>query len=147
MVPEKLDYHYPRALRNDYKKNLDKAIDAVKDGLPPKEACMMVYGIAERTWYEWKEHAIEDAENGQENAPLVHLMCKLAKQDIETHKSLVKKGINLALDDENPNVEMLKFMLERRYGYKKQTTNEVEVSAPEDFNFNINITESEPKTD
>ena len=65
--------------------------------------------------------------------------------DANSERKLTRKARELALDDNN--TEMLKFLLERRHGYKKQTQQEVEVATKDDLNFNINIVDSKPKKD
>lgn len=134
-------YHEPNALQKDYKKNLDEAVRLIREGLPPHDAFVKVYGLHHSTWYHWRDHALEDIENGYTDTPLVNALVKMCQADIDSHHKLVKKAQSIATDGEG-NVEMIKFLLERRYGYKKKSQKEVEVTSSDDFNFNINITEA-----
>lgn len=147
MPPQKdVDYHYPYALRTDYKEKLDNAIRYIQeDGMKMEDAVALAYGIYPKRWYYWVQDALDDIDKGMTNTPLVNVVLKLHQADAESSRRLSRRARDLALDDEEPSVEMLKFLLERRHGYKKQTQQEVEVSTPEDFSFNINITESQKK--
>ena len=136
--------HYPYALRKDYKKKLDKTIDAIHDGMKVESAVALGFGIYPKRWYYWIDEAMEDIENGI-NSTLVKTVLKIVQADAEAERSLSRRAREIALDSEDPSVEMLKFLLERRHGYKKKSAQEVEVSAPEDLSFNINITNSENK--
>lgn len=138
--------HYPYALRKDYKKKLDKTIDAIKDGMKVESAVALGFGIYPKRWYYWIDEAMEDMENGIKS-PLVNTVLKIVQADAEAERSLSRRAREIALDSEDPSVEMLKFLLERRHGYKKTSAQEVEVSTPEDFSFNINITDSQKKDD
>ena len=142
-----LPYHRPNALVNeiDTRENTEEAIAMIKDGIPIAEAVSAAFNVSPKRWYYWVKDAEEDIENGYRSTELINLVFKLTKADIEVHRKFSKRAQDLALDDEEPNVEMLKFLMERRYGYKKQSSQEVEVSTPEDFSFNINITESKSK--
>ena len=142
-----LPYHRPNALVNeiDTRENTEEAIAMIKDGIPIAEAVSAAFNVSPKRWYYWVKDAEEDIENGYRSTELIDLVFKLTKADIEVHRKFSKRAQDLALDDEEPNVEMLKFLMERRYGYKKQSSQEVEVSTPEDFSFNINITESKSK--
>lgn len=134
--------HYPYALRKDYKKKLDTTIEAIEDGMKVESAVALGFGIYPKRWYYWIDEAMEDIENGIKS-PLVKTVLKIVQADAKAERSLSRRAREIALDPEEPNVEMLKFLLERRHGYKKTSAQEVEVSAPEDLSFNINITNSE----
>lgn len=136
----KEDYHYPHVMRSDYKKKLDKAIELVKDGLPAHAAVVKAYGVHESRWKVWVKDAIEDIEKGYEKTPLINAVIKISQADVDAHHRLMGKANEIAIDD--GNVDMIKFLLERRFGYKKKSQKEVEVATPEDFSFNINITEA-----
>lgn len=144
MPPQKdVDYHYPYALRTDYKEKLDNAIRYIQeDGMKMEDAVALAYGIYPKRWYYWVQDALDDIDKGMTNTPLVNVVLKLHQADAESSRRLSRRARDLALDDEEPSIEMLKFLLERRHGYKKQTQQEVEVSTPDDFSFNINITDS-----
>ena len=67
--------------------------------------------------------------------------------DSDSERRLARRARELALDENTPNTEMLKFLLERRHGYKKQTQQDVEIATKDDLNFNINIVDSKPQKD
>lgn len=153
MPTEQGDFHYPNALkgtRNEFDKKLEKAYNYVKeDGLTLPEAANLAFGIYPKRWYYWVNEAVEDMKAGfnARESRLIRTVLYLTKADAEHRRRFTKKANEVALDDENPSVEMLKFILERRHGYKKQQQQEVEVSAKDDLSFNINIVESSPKSD
>jgi len=143
---DNVEYHYPRAMRTDYKEKLDNAIKYIEeDGMKVEDAVALAYGIYPKRWYYWVKEALEDIDNGITSSPLIHAVLKITQADSNSQRSIARRAREMALDKENPSPEMVKFLLERRYGYKKQTSQEVEVSTPEDFSFNINITDSSKK--
>jgi len=147
--PHKNDepYHYPYAVRKDYKKKLDTCLAGIRDGMKVQDAVSMAYGVDKRRWFEWVDMVMEDMEKGITNSPLINAVMKISQGHSNAGRRLTKRANELALDDEAPNVEMLKFLLERNYGFTKTSQQEVAVSAPDEFSFNINITESEKKDD
>lgn len=138
------DYHRPYALINeiDTRENTNKAIEMIQDGIPIADAVSAAFNVSPKRWYYWVKDAEEDIDRGYRSTELIDLVLKLTAADIAVHRKFSKRAQDLALDEEEPSVEMLKFLMERRYGYKKQSSQEVEVSTPDDFSFNINITES-----
>lgn len=140
-------YHRPYALVNEIetRENTQEAIAMIKDGVPIADAVSAAFNVSPKRWYYWVKDAEEDIDKGYKNTELIDLVLALTAADIKVHRKFSKRAQDLALDDEEPSVEMLKFLMERRYGYKKTSSKEVEVSTPDDFNFNINITESKNK--
>ena len=138
------DFHQPIRLLKDYESNTKKVLESIDDGLPPKNAVMMVFGITSNQWYVWRKYVEEDLEDGftEEDSPLIKLFMRMADHEEKLHQQLVSKAREMALDE---NTEMLKFLLERRFNYKKTSKNEVEHSTKEDTTFNINITNAEDK--
>lgn len=137
------DYHHPTALGDDYKGKVTKCAKYIKeDGMKVPEAAMLVFGISQSTFYRWKKEALDDFSDGRTGTPLQYVIKELYKADVDSSRKLTRRARQLALDENEPNIEMLKFLLERRYGYKKQSKKDVEVSTTDDFNFNINITDS-----
>ena len=135
------DFHDPYTLGNDWKTKTDKVARYVsEDGMKINEALTLVFGVHKRTWDKWRRWALEDYENGFTGTRLQTVVTKLSQADMEAGRFLSRKARDLALKEDN--VEMLKFLLERRHGYKKESKKDVEVSTKDDFNFNINITDS-----
>ena len=142
----KSGYHRPNTLAKGYKANLKKAVKYIEeDGLKIHQAVSLAFGITQRTWNIWEKNAIEDLENGFTGTELLDVYFTVLSADANSERKLTRKARELALDDNN--TEMLKFLLERRHGYKKQTQQEVEVATKDDLNFNINIVDSKPKKD
>ena len=142
----KSGYHRPNTLAKGYKANLKKAVKYIEeDGLKIHQAVSLAFGITQRTWNIWEKNAIEDLENGFTGTELLDVYFTVLSADANSERKLTRKARELALDDNN--TEMLKFLLERRHGYKKQTQQEVEVATKDDLNFNINIVDSKPKDD
>lgn len=146
MAPD-YDYHRPYALINEIetRENTEKAIELINDGIPIAEAVSVAFNISPKRWYYWVKDAEEDIEKGFRSTELINLVMKITAADVQVHRKFSKRAQEIALDPEEPSVEMLKFIMERRYGYKKKSQKEVEVSTPEDFSFNINITDSKKK--
>ena len=141
------DFHHPRLLEKDFDKNLEKCIKAVKDGLPPQNACVLVFGIHPDTFKNWYRWARDDLDAGfdETESNLIKLILALSKNDEKLHRRLIKTASKMAIDDESAT--MLKFLLETRYDYTPKKRNEVELATKEDTTFNINIVESKPKDD
>ena len=141
------DFHQPLRLQKDkvWERGYRKCIQWVEDGMPGRDAVMAAFHIAEPTWYRWIEFYEKDVDAGftAQESRLIKLINSIREADAELHHTLVANGVDMALDG---NVDMTKFLLERRFGYKKPTK-EVEVSAKKDAVFNIHITESKPKED
>lgn len=137
----KSGYHRPNTLAHGYKANLKKAVKYIEeDGLKIHQAVSLAFGITQRTWNIWEKNAIEDLENGFTGTELLDVYFTVLSADANSERKLTRKARELALDDNN--TEMLKFLLERRHGYRKKSKEEVEVKATDDFNFNINIVDS-----
>ena len=139
MVTKYGDFHHPNNLsdKNDFTENYKKAISYVNDGLTVKDACVVVFGITDRTFRNWYNWAIDDIENGfnESESNLIKLMLGLAKADAELHRKLSKKAQEIALND--GNVSMIQFLLKTRYGYSEKSKAELEVTndnAPITFN-------------
>ena len=142
----KSGYHRPNTLAHGYKANLKKAVKYIEeDGLKIHQAVSLAFGITQRTWNIWEKNAIEDLENGFTGTELLDVYFTVLSADANSERKLTRKARELALDDNN--TEMLKFLLERRHGYKKQTQQEVEVATKDDLNFNINIVDSKKRED
>lgn len=136
------NFHHPHALGSDWKSKTNKACRYIKDdGMKVNEAVTLVFGVNEKVWFRWRKEALEDIENGFTGTTLQKVVTQLCQADVEAGRLLSRRARDLALADES-NVEMLKFLLERRHGYKKESKKDVEVSTKDDFNFNINITDS-----
>lgn len=122
--------YLPYALRggqfNDHKKMV---VNRIKKGLPPREACMEVFEISKPAWNKWVSWYKEDVNKGftPKNSRLVNLFISMTKADIQLHGRLTGKTLDLIFEDDN--VDLLKFMLERRYGYDKKSLQEVELSS------------------
>ena len=148
MPTELGDFHHPILLNKpDFEEKMAKCIRAVEDGLPPKNACILVWGIYPRTYDKWFRHAADDLEAGftAEESNLIKLMMALSQKDEGLHRRLIKTATKMAVDDESAT--MLKFLLETRYDYTPKKRSEVELATKEDTTFNINIVESKPKED
>lgn len=131
----------------DYDHELEKCVEAVKDGLPPVNACMLVFGIHESTYSRWYRQVTEDIEAGfdETDSRMIRLILALSQNDQKLHKRLIKTATKMAIDDESAT--MLKFLLETRYDYAPKKKSEVELATKEDTTFNINIVESKKKDD
>jgi len=144
----KSGYHRPNALAHGYKTKLRKAVKYItEDGLRIEKAVALAFGISDKRWYVWQKQAREDEENGFTGTELLNVYHAIMAADSDGERKLARRAQDLALDEINPNTEMLKFLLERRHGYKKQTQQEVEVATKDDLNFNINIVDSKKKKD
>ena len=147
MPTELGDFHQPRALfdKNGFKEKLPKAVDAVRDGLPAREACMLVFGIGKESFKKWKKWYEDDVNAGfdETESNLIKLMKELSKEDISLHRRFTKTAVRIATEEDNVN--MLQFMLKTRFGYSEKNKSEVELSTDEETNFQINIVESKPR--
>lgn len=142
------DFHQPFLLnKSDFEEKLKKCVEAVEDGLPPANACRLVWGIIPRTYNRWYQQATEDMEAGftASESNLIKLILALSGKDEKLHLRLIKTATKLAVDDESAT--MLKFLLETRYDYSTKKRSEVDIGTKEDITFNINIVESKPRED
>jgi len=131
----------------EFEKKLDNTLEYIKTGTSPKDAVQICFGITLQTWYVWKRKYQEDLADGytRRTSRLILLMTEIGKSDLKTKARLEARAVYRAETDDNP--DMLKFVLERRYGYVKKQKKDVEVGTKEDTTFNINITESKPRDD
>lgn len=139
------DFHHPRKLNDNWEENFEKCKKWVSDGVPVKDAVMSIFGITKMQYYNWLKYYESDVEAGfnASESRLIELIDALKKLDGKLHHKLAKNSVELALDG---SVDMSKFLLERRYGYKKPSK-EIEVGTKEDTSFTFNITQSKPKDD
>lgn len=139
------DFHQPDKLldRNRFDERYEEAIKSVKDGLPAKDTCTLVWGTSDKTFKNWLKWAREDVEAGfdETESNLIKLMIGLAKEDAKLHKRLSRRGIELALDG---NTQMLQFLLKTRYGYAEKTKSEVELSSDEEAPVKFVFTDMTP---
>lgn len=143
MVTPMGDFHHPNKLCGDWKDDFEKCVEWVKDGVPPKDAIMSIFGISKRQYNNWIKFYEDDVEAGFDASVsrLIKLFDELKKYDGQLHHKLVKTSVNIALDG---NVEMNKFLLERKYGYKKPSK-ELEIGTKEDTEFTFNLTQPKSK--
>ena len=148
MVTESGDFHHPYALykgisKEEFLKMKAEVLELVHDAVKPKDAVMAIFHVTESAWYDWQDYYVDDLEKGynRSESRLICLLDDLRKKDVTTQRLFTKRMKDLSLKD--GNVEATKFMLERRYGFKKESRKAVDVSTSDDFNFNINITNSE----
>lgn len=139
------DFHHPTKLYKNWEENFEKCKKWVSDGVPVKDAVMSIFGITKMQYYNWLKYYESDVEAGfnASESRLIELIDALRKVDGKLHHKLAKNSVELALDG---SVDMSKFLLERRYGYKKPSK-EIEVGTKEDTSFTFNITQSKPKDD
>lgn len=145
MVTSQGDFHHPYKVHNqNYKENKEKVLKAISNGMSPKDACIMVFGILERQWYRWMEFVEDDIANGfdETESALIDLFLSMAKEEMNLRQQLEKKANSLALNEDN--VEMLKFLLERRHGYTKQTKKDVDVAVKEEVPIKFEFVDMTP---
>lgn len=125
------DCHRPDKLTKDFSKNKKAILKAISDGMTPKDAVQMIFGINDKSWYNWVNWTEEDLADGytSDESRLIDLMESMSKAHLGLRRKLEKKANELALDEEH--TDMLKFMLERRHGYKKETKKDVDVAVKE----------------
>ena len=132
----------PYSLRNDFEENMKIAVELVETkGLTPRDACLLTYGILQRQWNRWLVQSRKLQEKGvrPKESKLLTLLTNLAKADLTLKQKLEGASVEIALDG---NPEMLKFLLERRYGYTKQSKKSVDVSSDKENSFEIKIVNS-----
>lgn len=134
-------HHEPYVLKREWKANMRKAIEYIQeDGLKVDKAVALAFGVHEKTWFKWQEYVREDEEKGFKDTKLMQVYYGIIKANATGERRVARKAMDMALNDDNP--EMVKFLLERRYDYKKTSAKEVEVATKDDLNFNINIVDS-----
>ena len=146
MVTPAGDFHHPYKLEKNYPENKEKVLKAIRDGMSPRDACVMTFGMLDRQWRRWVEFVEDDIANGfdETESNLIDLFLSMAKEEMSLRQQLERKANYMALEDDN--VEMLKFLLERRHGYTRQTKKDVDVAVKEEvpvkFEF-VNMTPTE----
>lgn len=137
-------FHEPRLLQGkNYRQNMQKVKEGIEDGLYPNEAVAAAFGCDKTRFSVWKRWALEDREAGYTGTKLQKVVERILGWDIRNKRIYTRKANKIALEDEN--VDMLKFMLERRHGFKKESKKDVEVSTKDDLTFNLNIVDSKPE--
>lgn len=135
------DYHHPYQFDwEDWPEKEKLIFEAIDTGMKPQHAVEYA-GFWGTKWYTWYNMAVEDMENGCFDSPLVKFILKVAHREQGCHKKLMETAMTMANEDKNS--KMVAFLLERRFGYKQNSS--VEVSGAEDTNFNINIVSMEDK--
>lgn len=138
-------YHFPYKLRRDedYERCFKECVKAVRDGMTPSDAAQMVFRINRYQWSRWVAHAEEDIMKGftEEDSRLIELVLTLAQEHLGLRRQLERRANKLALDDSN---DMLKFLLERRHGYIKQSQKDLEVSAKEEAPIKFEFVDMQP---
>ena len=126
------DFHQPTKLldRNRFDDRYEEALNCVRDGLPPFDACVYVWGVSQRTYDHWLTWALEDVEAGfdETESNLIKLMIGLAQENEKLHRRLSRRAIEMALDN---NTQMMQFLLKTRYNYTEKSKKEVDVSVDE----------------
>lgn len=133
MVTPSGDFHHPDKLCYDYPEKKKKILEGIKDGMKPEDATRMVLGISHVQWQNWLNYFEDDITHGfdETESNLIDLMLSMASEELTLRRRLERRANSLALDDDN--VDMLKFLLERRHGYKKQTQKDVDVEVKDDI--------------
>lgn len=91
----------------------DRLIENIRLGVPIATAAIAA-GIAERSYYEWKEKAEEDNKKGLSNK-YTQFLQELKEAEHEAEQRLLK---DLSKDDRPWQAKA--WILERRFGYKEQ---------------------------
>lgn len=136
--------HLPNSFAN---KDLDSKLTQIKnridDGLEVWESVCEVIGIHKRQFYRWREYVEEDLEAGftEEDSELIRFMMEVSKYDLASKRVFTSTAKQMALDGD---ADMLKFILERRYGMKKSSKNEVEVTGDEKKPVSFTIVDMKP---
>lgn len=142
-MPKKMpgnDFHEPITIKKGYKTQLKKAKQYIQeDGLRIEQAVALAFGVHEKTWFNWQRMVREDEEKGFTGTRLMEVYYGLIQANAGGERKVSRKAMELV---EEGNPEMVKFILERRFGYKKTSAKEVEVATKDDLNFNINIVDS-----
>lgn len=140
------DFHHPHPL-SDSNWTDEKYIKAIKyceEGLPPRDATELAFGvlIPKWKWRRWTTWVIEDMEAGfdEEDSNLIKLMIALSKQDQMLHKTLSRLAIASAKSG-NPNMQQ--YLLNTRFGYTEKTSTEIDLNI-EDTPVVFNIVDMKP---
>lgn len=148
MPKENGEPRYPNKLkmeRTDFKKKLKRTIEDIEDGLPPADALILSFGIADiSTYRNWIKWAKEDIEQGftEKDSRLIELILEIAKADAKLHKKLAHTAVRLAVEDYDS--KMLQFLLKTRYGYTEKTKSKVELSNDEEAPVKFVFTDMTP---
>ena len=104
---------------------------------------MMVFDINQSQFNRWLRHAEEDIIAGftEEDSRLIELMIKIGREELNLRRRLERRANKLALSESN---DMLKFLLERRHGYTKQTQKDIEVSTKEEAPIKFEFVDMKP---
>lgn len=136
MPTELGDFHSSDKLNRNFDYYMKECVKAVEDGLPPKDACVGIIGIDRTGYYRWVRWVESDLAEGfdETDSKLIKFILALAKADVNLHRRLAEKGVELALSGDS---QMLKFLLATRYGYSEKK--DVEVSTKDDALLELNI--------
>ena len=140
------DFHHPQLLcdSNWTDEKYTKAIKHCEEGLPPRDATELAFGvlIPQWKWRRWTRWTIEDMEAGfdEEDSNLIKLMIGLSEKDQMLHKDLSKLAIASA---KAGNANMQQYLLNTRFGYTEKTSTEIDLNV-EDTPVVFNIVDMKP---
>lgn len=122
--------------QNSFVNLIEKVQEDVAIGIKPRDAVMFNAGITQPAYSNWKCAFEKEIEDGKTDTPLIRLFKPIMKADARLYRRVMQSAMRLV--DEGDG-ETTRFMIKNRLGYNATRKKEVEVSANDDFNFNINL--------
>ena len=136
--PELVPTYFWRYYKS-YEKLLKNVKEDTRKGMRIESAIVKNAHVAPSTVTQWKNAVRREISEGKIDTPLIRLFVSANVGDTLFESFVMDQATQLM---EEGDSRMIQFVMKNRLGMKATTKKEVEVSATDDFNFNINITDS-----
>lgn len=127
-LPEVREPHIPYKLRNTQKmRALAKriAVSVEKQGLSIEDACVL-HGIPARTYFRWKQEALEDLDDGFTGTNLQEFIFTVTEAD---KKLLAKLNERMWDKVDEGDARIMMYLADNRFGYANKRKNTVEIGS------------------
>lgn len=116
--------HYPNTLKNKGFEEFSTTVCELIKGGERVVSAFNQAGLSQYQYYQWRRWYREELDEGLTDTPLIRLFTMVEASEAFAEKTLVDKIISIA---EDGDLDALKFVLERRYGWTKETKSNVRV--------------------
>lgn len=128
--------HYPITLRRNGFDEFQSKVCGLIEGGERVVSAFNQAGLSRYQYYQWRRWYKEELDEGLTDTPLIRLFTSVEASEAFAEKTLVDKVISLA---EDGDFDALKFVLERRFGWTKETRSSVQVDNHQSGNVVLNL--------
>lgn len=128
--------HYPITLKKGGFEEFSSTVCELIKGGERVVSAFNQAGLSQYQYYQWRRWYREELDDGLTDTPLIRLFSMVEASEAFAEKTLVDKIISIA---EDGDLDALKFVLERRYGWTKETKSNVQVESNQTGNLVLNL--------